>query len=145
MARVPFPQARILLVDDFEPFRRVVSAIVQARPEWQIVGEACDGSEAVQMTRHLLPDIVVLDIGMPVLNGIEAAKRIRQDSPTSKIIFLTQNNDEDIRLEALATGAEAYLLKANAGSEFLPSIEAALKDRYRADADLPTEQEKHRS
>jgi DNA-binding NarL/FixJ family response regulator len=137
MARVPFPQARILLVDDFEPFRRVVSAIVQARPEWQIVGEACDGSEAVQMTRHLLPDIVVLDIGMPVLNGIEAAKRIRQDSPTSKIIFLTQNNDEDIRLEALATGAEAYLLKANAGSEFLPSIEAALKDRYRADADLP--------
>lgn len=137
MARVPFPPARILLVDDFEPFRRIVSAILQARPEWQIVGEACDGSEAVRMTRELLPDIVVLDIGMPVLNGIEAAKRIRQDSPTSKIIFLTQNNDEDIRLEALATGAEAYLLKANAGSEFLPSIEAALKDRYRADADLP--------
>jgi DNA-binding NarL/FixJ family response regulator len=78
------------------------------------------------MTRELLPDIVVLDIGMPALNGIEAAKRIRQDSPTSKIIFLTQNNDEDIRLEALATGAEAYLLKANAGSEFLPSVEAAL-------------------
>lgn len=97
------------------------------------------------MTRELLPDIVVLDIGMPGLNGIEAAKRIREDSPTSKIIFATQNHDEEIRIEALATGAEGYLLKANAGSELLPSVEAALKNGHCPTHPSPTEQEKHSS
>ena len=119
----------ILVADDFVLWRDIVQSLLQARPEWQIIGEACDGLAAVQMTKELLPDIVVLDIGMPVLNGIEAAKRIRHDSPTSKIIFATQNNDTEIKTEALATGAEAYLLKANAGSELLPSIEAALKNQ----------------
>lgn len=107
---------RILVADDIAPWRRRIRAILQARPEWQVIGEACDGLQAFQMTKDLLPDIVVLDIGMPVLNGIEAAKRIRQGSPGSRIIFATQNNDADIRIEALASGAEGYLLKANAAS-----------------------------
>ena len=79
--------------------------------------------------------VVILDIGMPVLNGIEAAKRIRQDSPASKIIFATQNDEAEIKIEALASGAEAYLLKANAASELVPSIEAALKDGHDHAAD----------
>ena len=119
---------RILVADDFAQWRAGVRAILQARPEWQIIGEACDGLAAVQITAALLPDIIVLDLGMSVLNGIEAAKRIRQDSPRSKIIFATENNDAEIKAEALAIGAEAYLLKANAGSELLASIEAALKN-----------------
>ncbi len=136
MATVPLVPARILVVDDFEPFRRFVCATLQGRPEWQIVGEACDGFAAVQMTKDLLPDIVVLDVGMPVINGIEAAKRIRQACPSSRVIFATQNDDALIRMEALAAGAEAYLLKANAGSELVPAIEASLNNHQCGKADF---------
>src|SRR6516162_3924544 len=85
----------------------------QWRSEWQVICEVCDGLQAVEKAAELRPDVVLLDIGMPTLNGIEAAKRIRQGSPGSRIIFV-------------ATGAEAYLVKANAGSELLPAIDAAL-------------------
>jgi len=100
--------------------------MLQTRPEWQVIGEACDGLEAVQRTKELNPDLVLLDIGMPALDGVEAARRIRQSSPKSKIIFVTQEDDEEIRIGALATGAEAYVVKANALSELLLAIDAAL-------------------
>src|SRR5215469_17289890 len=108
---------RILVVDDFAEWRVRVRSMLQARPEWKVIGEACDGLEAVQRTTELCPDIVLLDIGMPILDGVEAAKRIRQDSPSSRIIFVTQEDDEEIRIAALATGAEEYLVKTNATSE----------------------------
>ena len=127
---------RILVADDYVLWRDLVYSLLQAHPEWQIVGEACDGLEAVQMAKERLPDIVLLDIGMPVLNGIEAAKRIRQGSPTSKIIFATQNNDTEIRIAAVATGADAYLLKANAGSELVATIETALSNAHCSDPDF---------
>lgn len=120
---------RILVADGFAPWRSKVRSLLQVRPEWQVIGEACDGLEAVQRTTELRPDIVLLDIGMPILNGIEAAKRIRQCSPSSRIIFVTQQNDSDTRLAALAAGAEAYLVKANAASELLPAIEWSLPRR----------------
>ena len=88
---------RILVADDFVAWRALVRSLLQARPEWRVIGEACDGLQAVQMTEELCPDVVVLDIGMPVLNGIEAAKCIRQQSPTSRIIFATQNDAEQRR------------------------------------------------
>ena len=119
---------RILVADDYALWRDLVHSLLQAHPEWQIIGEASNGLEAIQMAKERLPDIFLLDIGMPVLNGIEAAKRIRQHSPTSKIVFATQNNDEDIKIEALTAGAHAYLSKAKAGSELLPAIEAALRE-----------------
>lgn len=125
---------RILVVDDFAEWRVRVRSMLQARPEWKVIGEACDGLEAVQRTTELQPDIVLLDIGMPLLNGIEAAKRIRQDSPSSRIIFVTQENDADIRTEALATGAEGYLLKANAMNELLPAVEASSPNGHDAHA-----------
>jgi len=125
--------ANILVADDFLDWRVRIRSIVQRRPEWQVICEACDGLQAAEKATELRPDIVLLDIGMPILNGIQAAKRIRQGSPTSRIIFVTQDNDEDIRVAALAAGAEAYLVKANAASELLPAIDAALGNGYSRD------------
>jgi|SRR5262249_16752338 len=125
---------RILVADDFAAWRARVRSLLQARPEWRVISEACDGLQAVQLTKKLRPDIVALDIEMPILNGIEAAKRIQQDSPTSRVIFTTQNNDAEIRKEALATGAEGYVLKEKAASELLPTIEAALKNGHPPDS-----------
>jgi DNA-binding NarL/FixJ family response regulator len=89
--------------------------------------EASDGSEAVQKAEELKPDLILLDIGLPTLNGIEAARRIRQRSPSSKIIFLSLDNSLDVVQEALSTGALAYVHKAQAGSELLPAVETVLR------------------
>jgi DNA-binding NarL/FixJ family response regulator len=116
---------RILLADDFEQWRLLERSILATIPSFRIVGEACNGVEASELCSQLKPDIVLLDIGMPLLNGIDAAIRIRKDSPSSKVVFVTQDDDADIKNEALATGAEGYLLKANAVRELLPAVEAA--------------------
>jgi DNA-binding NarL/FixJ family response regulator len=87
---------RVLVVDDFENWRRQVHSLLQARPAWQVISDASDGLEAVQKAQDLKSEIILLDIGLPKLNGIEAARRIRQRSPSSKIIFLSQNSNLDI-------------------------------------------------
>ena len=125
---------RILIADDFAEWRIRVRSMLQARAEWEVIGEACDGLEAIQRTKELHPDIVLLDIGMPILNGIEAAQLIRQESPSSRVIFVTQENDEETRIAALATGAEGYLVKADALNELLPTVDAVLRDGYEARA-----------
>jgi len=89
-----------------------------------VVGEACNGLEAVQRTAELVPDLVLLDIGMPILNGIEAARQIHQHSPAIRVIFVTQEDDVEVRDAALDTGAEAYVLKANAATELLHTVDA---------------------
>ena len=120
---------RILIVDDFKDWRRQVRSLLQARPEWQVIAEASDGSEAVQKAEELKPDLILLDIGLPKLNGIEAARQIRQLSPSSKIIFLSQNNDLDVVQAALGTGAQGYVYKADARSDLLPAIDAVLRGK----------------
>jgi DNA-binding NarL/FixJ family response regulator len=119
---------RILIADDFADWRRQVRLLLQARPEWQVVAEASDGSEALQV-EELNPDLILLDIGLPKLNGIEAARRIRQLSPSSKIVFLSQNNDRDIVRAALSTGALGYVHKADAGGELLPAVDAVIRGK----------------
>ena len=120
---------RILLADDFAPWRSQVRSFVQRETKWRIVFEACNGLEAVQKTVELRPDIVLLDISMPDLNGIEAASRIHQLSPDSRIIILTQNADDDVMTAALQAGALAYVLKMEMTTDLIPAIRAALRTR----------------
>jgi DNA-binding NarL/FixJ family response regulator len=120
------PKATILVVDDFEPWRSKVREILQARPEWDVIGEASDGQEAIEKAIEMQPDIILVDMGMPFLNGIEAAKVIRQRCPKSKILFFTQNSDLDLRNEAMGMGAAGYVLKTNAANELLEAISNAL-------------------
>ena len=122
------PLVRVLLVEDFEPFRRFIRPTLQ-EAELQVVGEVSDGLEAVQKAEELQPDLILLDIGLPTLNGIEAARRIRKLSPESKIIFVTQESSADVIEEALSSGAMGYVVKAHAASELLAAVEAVFQDR----------------
>ena len=117
----------ILIADDSAEWRNRTRKILSTRSEWEIIAEACNGQEAVQLAGDLRPDIVLLDIGMPVLKGIEAAVIIRQACPESRIIFVTMHNDEDIRNATLESGAMGYVLKTEAAGELLRVIEAALQ------------------
>ncbi len=101
--------------------------LLLVRPEWQIVCEVSDGVEAVQKAGELKPDLIVLDIGLPKLDGIEAARRIRQVSPNSKIVFLTMGNSLDVAQAAMSTGAQGYVHKADAQRDLLPAVEAVLR------------------
>ena len=121
-------RVRILLADDHEGWRAQVRLFLRMRPHWQVVSDAGDGLEAIWKAAELRPDVVLMDVEMPSLNGIEAAKRIRQNSPDSRVIFVTQNSDQDIRSAALDIGANGYVIKAKAARELLPAIEAALRD-----------------
>ena len=116
---------RVLLVDDYEPWRQFVCSVLQKRPELEIVGEVADGLEAVQQAGKLHPDVILLDIGLPTLNGIEAARRLRMISPDSKILFVSQESSADVMQEALSTGARGYVVKANA-SDLLSAMNAVL-------------------
>ena len=118
---------RILVVDDYEPFRRSLRAILQTRSDLQVIGEASDGLEAVQKAEELRPDLILLDVGLPILNGIEAAHRISRLVPAAKILFISQENDTDVVAAALSDGAKGYLRKQNANSELPFAVEAVLQ------------------
>jgi DNA-binding NarL/FixJ family response regulator len=122
------PFVRVLVVEDFEPFRRFIHTTLQ-ETELLVVGEASDGIEAVQKAEELQPDLILLDIGLPFLNGIEAARRIRKLSPESKIVFVSQESSADVIEEAMNSGAMGYVIKAHAASELLAAMEAAGQGR----------------
>ncbi len=122
---------RILLVDDFEPFLSFAASTLSEQSGFQIVGKASDGHEAVKMARKLQPDLVVLDVGLPKLNGIEAARQIRSASPNSKILFLTGNECPEIARDALDAGACGYVVKQDAAGELLAAAKTVLSgDQY---------------
>jgi DNA-binding NarL/FixJ family response regulator len=120
---------RVLIVEDFVPFRRFVCSTLGTKPELQVVSEASDGLEAVQKAEELKPDLILLDIGLPSLNGIAAARQIRKLSPESKIIFLSQESSADIIQEALNLGAWAYVVKTRAQSDLLAAVDAVLQGK----------------
>lgn len=123
-----FAFARILIVDDSPGWRARVREILAAHPEWKVISEASDGQEAVRDATELQPDVIVLDIAMPRLNGIEAAKMIRHKSPKSRIVFLTVDNDSDIMKAALEVGQTTYVTKAKAATKLCEAVAASLRE-----------------
>ena len=121
-------QHRVLVVDDFALWRAEVRAILAASQGWEIVGEACDGPEAVQNLTDLRPDIVLRDIGLPTLNGIEVARTIRKICPEIRVVFLSQNEDQDIVDAAVSLGRTRYVSKANAARRLVSAMIGALDD-----------------
>jgi DNA-binding NarL/FixJ family response regulator len=121
---------RILVADDSEPWRRFVSsAILPKKPGWHIVCEVSDGVEAVKKAEELKPDLILLDIGLPKLNGIEAARQITKIPSNSKILFLSAFDSLEVVEQALNTGANGYIVKLDAGSELVVAVEAVFQGK----------------
>jgi DNA-binding NarL/FixJ family response regulator len=127
---------RVLVVDDYQPWRRFVCSTLQRVAEFEVIGEVSDGPEAIEKAQELQPDLILLDIGMPTLNGIEAARQIRERCPKSKILFVSENRSPDIAQAALNTGAGGYVVKSDANSELLSAIKAVLEGRRFISASL---------
>src|SRR5262245_17583622 len=111
---------RVLVVDDHQTWRHHIATILRHRFRCEPVGYASDGLTAVQEAERLRPDLIVLDVGLPALNGIEAARRILGVTPDSKILFLSEHHSGDIAAAALRMGAFGYVLKSDAGRELVP-------------------------
>jgi DNA-binding NarL/FixJ family response regulator len=120
---------RVLVVEDSEEFRKFVCSTLGERPELQIVGESPDGLQSLQRAGELQPDLILLDIGLPSLNGIEVARQIPKLSPKSKILFVSQESSADLVQEALALGALGYVVKWDAGKELLTAVEAVVQGK----------------
>jgi DNA-binding NarL/FixJ family response regulator len=128
-ARACVSSVRIIVVEDFAPFRQFISETLATARDLQIICEVSDGLEAVQKAVELRPDLILLDIGLPNLNGIEAARRIRELVPESKIIFLTQESSADVMREARKLGTWGYVVKTNAANDLLPALEAVISGK----------------
>ena len=129
---------RVLVVEDLAPSRQLICSTLTKRPELQIICEACDGLEAVRRAEELKPDLILLDIGLPSLNGIEAARQIRKLAPESKIVFVTQESSPYVVQEALSLGALGYVLKTRVGSDLLPAVDAVRQGRHFVSSGLIT-------
>ena len=121
------PSIRVLIVDDFEPFRRLLRSTLQNKLELQTIAEASDGVEAIELAQAMQPDLILLDIALPKLDGIEAAQRIRELAPRSKILFVSQESSVDVVQAAFNIGASGYIVKMDAGSELPVAVKAVLR------------------
>jgi DNA-binding NarL/FixJ family response regulator len=128
---------RVLVVEDFAPFWQVIRSTLAERPGVQVIGEVADGLEGVHKAEVLEPDLVLLDIGLPTLNGIEAARQIRKLTPESKIIFLSQESSGEVVREALNVGAWGYVVKTRAATDLLAAVDAVLEGRQFVSVGLP--------
>ena len=119
----------ILVVEDYEPFRLFIARTLQTQSHLRIVKEVSDGAEAVREAQQLQPDLILVDVGLPTINGIEAARQIRKLSPMSKIVFVSENRSPDVTEEALRAGGLAYVIKSDAARDLLAAIDAVLHDK----------------
>lgn len=119
---------RVLIVDDHAFIRRGVQAILQTFPEWELCGEAGDGEEAVRLAEALKPEVILMDVTMPGLNGIEATRVIRKSQPKIKIVLLTLHESTEILRNGFRAGATGYLLKADAEQELLKALRIVVAD-----------------
>jgi DNA-binding NarL/FixJ family response regulator len=120
---------RILLADDHEIVRRGLRAVLEAEADWQVMDEASNGIEAVEMADRYVPDVVLMDISMPELNGLEAARRIRRSHPGVEVLFLTMHESEQMIREGIDAGARGFLLKSDAGHELVPAVRSVSRHK----------------
>jgi DNA-binding NarL/FixJ family response regulator len=120
---------RILLVDDHPVVRQGLKTLLEGHPGWQIVGEAADGVEALDKADRLQPDVIVLDVTMPRMNGLETCRRLRQRVPDLEILFVTQHDSPHMMREALDAGARGYVVKSNAARDLLEAVKAVSEHR----------------
>src|SRR5277367_3803248 len=120
---------RIFIVDDYEPWRRAVCSILEQCKDLEVICEGSDGLEAVQKSAALQPDLVLLDIGLPKLNGLEAARQIRKVSPNSKILFLTIQDSPELVEAALRSGALGFVAKSHAACDLLAAVRAVMNNQ----------------
>ena len=121
---------RILVVDDFEPFRRYLCSVLNRETQYTVIGTAGDGIEGVYKAAQLQPDLILLDVGLPKLNGLEAARQIRNVAPAAKLLFISQEVSFDVIEAALKAGGLGYIHKLSAGKDLFPGIECVLRERY---------------
>jgi DNA-binding NarL/FixJ family response regulator len=119
---------RLLIVDDHAVIRRGIQSILRAWPEWEISGEASNGAEAVQLAASLKPEIVLMDISMPGMNGLEASRAIRKTNPEIKIILLTLHDSLEWVETALHAGARGYLLKSETENELIRALKTVAEN-----------------
>jgi DNA-binding NarL/FixJ family response regulator len=122
-------QRKILLADDHEVVRRGLRSILAARADWEICGEATNGREAVDEATRLRPDLVIMDIGMPGLNGLGATRQIIRELPGTEVLILTMHQSEQIVWEVLDAGARGFILKSDASSDLVAAAEALLEHK----------------
>jgi DNA-binding NarL/FixJ family response regulator len=118
---------RVLLVDDHHLFREGLANILNAQPDFEVVGEACDGLEAQVKSKKLKPDLILMDVGMPVCDGLEATQRIKQELPAVIIVMLTVRDDDEKLFESIRNGAQGYLLKNIRSKEMLTMLRGAVR------------------
>src|ERR1700737_2818913 len=114
---------RLLVADDHEVVRKGLKAMLEAQPGWEVTAEAADGREAVAKTKELKPDVSVLDLSMPLLNGLEAARHIRKSASETKVLILTVHDADPVIQEVLDAGAQGYVLKSDAGRDLVAAVE----------------------
>ncbi|MGC1449986.1 MAG: response regulator transcription factor [Candidatus Sulfotelmatobacter sp.] len=120
---------RILLVDDHPIVRQGLKTLLQGRAGWEVIGEASDGAEAVEKAIDLNPDVMVLDVTMPKMNGLEACRLLRRQAPQLEILFVTQHDSPQMMREAIEAGARGYVVKSNAARDLLAAVEAVSQHR----------------
>jgi len=115
---------RIIIVDDHAVVRRGVRALLESQPGWEVAGEAVTGREAVDLAKRLYPDIVVMDLSLPELNGLDAARQILKDSPRTEVLVLTMHHSEELVRNVLQAGARGYVLKSDADQSLIAAVES---------------------